>query len=62
MKTNWDSVCRILQGFGLFFIGIGIFVVIYDTIYSLPDGESGLIFVGPGLVLVAIAGILKRKE
>ena len=62
MKTNWNSVCRILQGFGLFFIGIGIFVVIYDTIYSLQDGEAGLIFVGPGLVLVAIAGILKRKE
>ena len=61
MKTNWNSVCRILQGFGLF-IGIGIFVVIYDTIYSLPDGEAGLIFVGSGLVLVAIAGILKRKE
>lgn len=44
------------------FISIGIFVIVYDTIYSLPDGEAALIFVGPGLVLVAIAGILKRKE
>lgn len=62
MKTNWNSVCRILKGLGLFFISIGIFVIVYDTIYSLPDGEAALIFVGPGLVLVAIAGILKRKE
>ena len=41
METDWRKVLRWLKGFGIFFILIGVFVIVYDTIYSLPDRESG---------------------
>ena len=36
METDWRKVLRWLKGFGIFFILIGVFVIVYDTIYSLP--------------------------
>lgn len=61
METDWRKVRRWLKGFGIFFILVGVFVIVYDTIYSLPDREDGLMFIGIGLVLFAVGGMIRRE-
>ena len=61
METDWRKVRRWLKGFGIFFILIGVFVIVYDTTYSLPDRESGLAFIGVGLILFAVGGMIRRE-
>ena len=61
MATDWRKVLRWLKGFGIFFILIGVFVIVYDTIYSLPDREGGLVFIGIGLILFAVGGMIRRE-
>ena len=61
METDWRKVIRWLKGFGIFFILIGVFVIVYDTIYSLPDREGGLVFIVIGLILFAVGGMIRRE-
>ena len=61
METDWRKVRRWLKGFGIFVILVGAVVIVYDTIYSLPDREGGLMFIGIGLVLFAVGGMIRRE-
>lgn len=52
---------QMAEGLWNFFILVGVFVIVYDTIYSLPDREGGLMFIGIGLVLFAVGGMIRRE-
>ncbi len=61
METHWRKVIRRLKGFVCVFPGVGVCVIVYDTIYSLPDREGGLVFIGIGLIFLAVGGMIRRE-
>lgn len=38
---------------------MGVFVIVYDTIYHLPDREGGVFMIGVGLAMAALGRLMR---